>query len=83
MAAAHGMLPYGLSFCQPEVQCVRLGHAMWFHGAFRFDEWMLYATDSPAAGHSRGFVRGSLFTHDGRLVASTAQEGLIRLRRPG
>ena len=75
------MLPHGLSFYQPNVQCVSLDHAMWFHDTFRFDEWMLYSTDSPAAGHARGFVRGSLFTHEGRLVASTAQEGLIRLER--
>jgi len=75
------MLPHGLSFYQPHVQVVSLDHAMWFHDTFRFDEWMLYATDSPAAGRARGFVRGSLFTLDGRLVASAAQEGLIRLRR--
>ena len=75
------MLPHGLSFYQPQVQCVSLDHAMWFHDAFRFDDWVLYATDSPAAHAARGFVRGSLFAADGRMVASAAQEGLIRMRR--
>ena len=46
----------------------------------RADDWLLYATDSPWAGHARGFNRGKIFTRDGRLVASTAQEGLMRLR---
>jgi acyl-CoA thioesterase-2 len=55
---------------------------MWFHEAFRADEWMLYAMDSPWAGHGRGMNRGSIFTRDGRLVASVAQEGLIRKREP-
>ena len=55
-------------------------HAMWFHGRFRMDEWLLYAMDSPFAGGARGFCRGSLYTQDGRLVASVAQEGLIRKR---
>ena len=76
------MLPHALSFYQSNVQAVSLDHAMWFHGDFRFDEWMLHATDSPAAQAARGFVRGSLFTADGRLVASAAQEGLMRLKRP-
>jgi acyl-CoA thioesterase-2 len=53
---------------------------MWFHRDFRADEWMLYAADSPSASGARGFTRGSLFTRDGRLAASVAQEGLIRLR---
>jgi acyl-CoA thioesterase-2 len=76
------MLPHGLTFFQPNVQCVSLDHAMWFHDSFRFDEWLLHDTDSPAAHAARGFVRGSLYTADGRLVASAAQEGLIRLRAP-
>jgi acyl-CoA thioesterase-2 len=75
------MLPHGLSFYQPQVQCVSLDHAMWFHDAMRFDDWVLYATDSPAAQAARGFVRGTLFSIDGRPVASAAQEGLIRQRR--
>ena len=56
-----------------------IDHAMWFHRPVRMDEWLLYATDSPSASGARGFARGSLFTRDGCLVASTAQEGLIRV----
>jgi acyl-CoA thioesterase-2 len=57
-----------------------LDHALWFHRPFRADEWLLYAEDSPSASGARGFNRGSLFSRDGRLIASVAQEGLIRLR---
>jgi acyl-CoA thioesterase II len=73
-------LPHGVNWMTPNMQSASLDHAMWFHEPFRADEWLLYAMDSPWAGHARGFNRGSLFTRDGRLVASTAQEGLIRLR---
>jgi len=52
---------------------------MWFHRDFRFDEWVLIAMDSPVAGGARGFNRGNMFTEDGRLIASVAQEGLMRL----
>ena len=58
-----------------------LDHALWFHRPFRSDEWLLYAQDSPAAFAARGFARGSLFTREGVLVASVAQEGLIRPAR--
>jgi acyl-CoA thioesterase-2 len=75
------MRPHGMTFMQPEVQCVSLDHAMWFHRDFRFDDWLLYETDSPSATGARGFCRGNLFSRDGRLVASVAQEGLIRRRR--
>lgn len=74
------MLPHGLSLMQRNVQVASIDHAMWFHRPFRADEWMLYATDSPSAGNSRGFTRGSIFSRDGTLIASVAQEGLIRLR---
>lgn len=74
------MRPHALSFMQPHVQGVSLDHAMWFHRDFRFDDWLLYETDSPSAAGARGFCRGSLFTRDGRLVASVAQEGLVRVR---
>ena len=57
-----------------------IDHAMWFHRPFRLDEWLLYAMDSPSASGARGFARGSLFTRSGSLVASTAQEGLIRVQ---
>jgi acyl-CoA thioesterase-2 len=56
---------------------------MWFHRAVRIDDWLLYAMDSPSASGMRGFARGSVFTRDGRLVASTAQEGLMRVVTPG
>ena len=74
------MQPHGLHFKQPGVQGVSLDHAMWFHRDFRCDDWLLYDTESPSAAHARGFCRGSLFSRDGRLVASVAQEGLIRVR---
>jgi acyl-CoA thioesterase-2 len=74
------MLPHGLSFNQPGVQGVSLDHAMWFHRDFRFDDWLLYQSDSPSLAGARGFCRGSLWARDGALVASVAQEGLIRVR---
>lgn len=55
-----------------------LDHAIWFHRDFAIDEWLLYATDSPSASNSRGFTRGNIFNKAGQLVASVAQEGLIR-----
>jgi acyl-CoA thioesterase II len=72
------MLPHGVSWMSGEVQTASLDHALWLHEPFRFDEWLLYATDSPWAGHARGFNRGSIYARDGRLVASVTQEGLIR-----
>jgi acyl-CoA thioesterase-2 len=55
---------------------------MWFHRDFRLDDWLLYSLDSPSASGARGLCRGSIFARDGRLVASTAQEGMLRVRRP-
>ena len=72
------LLPHGVSWHDNTVQMASLDHAMWFHRPFRADEWLLYAEDSPSASGARGFTRGSLFSRDGRLVASVAQEGLIR-----
>jgi acyl-CoA thioesterase-2 len=74
------MQPHGVSWMNRKMQTASLDHAVWFHDDVRMDDWLLYSTDSPWSGASRGFNRGSLFTRDGRLVASTAQEGLIRLR---
>lgn len=74
------LLPHGVSWMTGEVQTASLDHAIWLHEPFRFDEWLLYTTDSPWAGHARGFNRGRIYARDGRLVASVAQEGLIRLR---
>jgi acyl-CoA thioesterase-2 len=77
------MLPHGLSVLDPRMQIASLDHAMWFHADFRIDEWLLYATDSPAAGGARALCRGSVFRADGRLVASVAQEGLMRRHPAG
>jgi acyl-CoA thioesterase-2 len=71
--------PHGVSFMDPNFQTASLDHAMWFHRPFRADEWMLYVQDSPASSGSRGFNRGLIYARDGSLVASVAQEGLIRL----
>ncbi|MEL1249762.1 acyl-CoA thioesterase [Aurantiacibacter gilvus] len=60
------------------IRVASLDHAMWFHEDFALDDWLLYATDSPWAGHARGYGRGQIFTRDGTLVASVAQEGMIR-----
>ena len=73
------LLPHGKSIFS-NLQVASLDHAMWFHRPFRFDDWMLYAQDSPSASGARGFNRGAIFTRDGTLVASVAQEGLIRPR---
>jgi acyl-CoA thioesterase-2 len=72
------LLPHGLAFSQGTIRAASLDHAMWFHRDFRMDDWLLYAMDSPNMAHGRGFSRGSLFTRDGQLVASVAQEGMIR-----
>jgi acyl-CoA thioesterase-2 len=74
------LLPHGLTFNDPKLQGASLDHALWFHRSFRVDEWLLYAMDSPISAGARGFARGTIFTRDGELVASTAQEGLLRLR---
>jgi acyl-CoA thioesterase-2 len=76
------VLPHGITLLDPRLLTASIDHGMWFHRPVRVDEWLLYATDSPSASGARGFTRGSIFTRDGRLVASTAQEGLIRLITP-
>ncbi|KTW02622.1 acyl-CoA thioesterase [Sphingomonas sanguinis] len=73
-------LPHGVNWLIDDMQTASLDHALWLHEPFRANEWLLYTTDSPWAGHARGFNRGRIFSADGRLVASVAQEGLIRLR---
>ena len=75
------MLPHAISFMNPKFQAASLDHCIWFHDEFKADEWLLYAMDSPRSSHSRGLNRGSFFSRDGRLVASTIQEGLIRLHQ--
>ena len=74
------MEPHGVSWLTPGMQVTSLDHVMWFHRPFRLDEWLLYVVDSPSASGARGLVRGQFFDRSGRLVASCAQEGLIRKR---
>ena len=71
-------LPHGMSF-MTGLMTASLDHAMWFHRDFSFDEWVLFAMDSPAAAGARGFNRGNMFSKDGSLIASVAQEGLMRV----
>jgi acyl-CoA thioesterase-2 len=71
--------PHGISMISPKLVIASIDHAMWFHRSVRVDEWLLYAIDSPSASGARGFARGSVFARDGRLVASAAQEGLMRV----
>ena len=71
-------MPHAIAWNDPHYVMASLDHAMWFHRPFRADEWLLYAQESPAAHGARGFTLGRLFTRDGRLVVSVAQEGLIR-----
>ncbi len=71
--------PHGISYYQPNVQMASLDHALWFHRPFRADEWLLYSIDSPSARGARGLARGQIFDRSGRLVASSAQEGMIRV----
>ncbi|MGR6432862.1 acyl-CoA thioesterase [Rhizobium sp. PAMB 3174] len=76
------LFPYGVSVFDPSVQAASLDHAMWFHRPCTLDDWLLYVEDSPSAFGARGMTRGSLYSRDGTLVASVAQEGLIRRRTP-
>jgi len=75
------LLPHGVSVMQRNIQGASLDHALWFHGGEpRVNEWLLYTMDSPWAGNARGLSRGQIFTREGQLVASVAQEGLLRMR---
>ena len=76
------MRPHGIWWQTPGLQSASLDHAIWFHRPSNFNDWHLYAQDTPSGSGARGFIRGQLFTQDGQLVASVAQEGLIRLRKP-
>jgi acyl-CoA thioesterase-2 len=75
-------LPHGRSYLTGDLLLASIDHAMWFHRSFRLDDWLLYSMDSPSASGARGFARGSFFDRSGRLVASTAQEGLTRQTLP-
>lgn len=72
------LIPHARTLFDPGLAMASIDHALWFHRAVHFDDWMLYSTDSPVAAGARAFTRGTLFTRKGRLVASSAQEGLIR-----
>jgi acyl-CoA thioesterase-2 len=84
-ASDYGLLPtalhpHGISYRDRRLQIASLDHSLWLHRPFRADDWLLYAMDSPTASGARGFTRGAIFTRSGALVASVAQEGLIRIR---
>jgi acyl-CoA thioesterase-2 len=86
-ASDYGLLgaalqPHGLVVRTPGLMLASLDHAIWLHRTVRMDEWLLYVIDSPASGGARAFSRGTFFARDGALVASTAQEGLLRLVGP-
>ncbi|MFK8029311.1 MAG: acyl-CoA thioesterase [Gammaproteobacteria bacterium] len=72
-------LPHDPRFGESQLQMASLDHAMWFHRDVRVDDWLLYTMDSPSSMGSRGFARGTIFNRAGELVASTAQEGLMRV----
>ena len=76
------LYPHGHTFWEPHMQVASLDHAMWFHHEFRMDDWLLYVMESPSASKARGLNHGNIFSRDGKLVASTTQEGLIRYRKP-
>jgi acyl-CoA thioesterase II len=85
-ASDHGFLttalqPHGVTWLSGGMQVASLDHVMWFHRQFRVDDWLLHVMDSPSASGARGLVRGRVFSRDGKLVASTAQEGLVRRRQ--
>ena len=73
-------LPHGISWVQGNLMIASLDHAMWFHCEFRLDDWLLYVCDSPSSSGGRGLARGLIYDRGGLLVASTAQEGVIRVR---
>ncbi len=75
-------LPHGLPAYSGSLVMASIDHAMWFHRPRRVDDWLLYAVESPSASGARGFARAGVYSRDGRLVASTAQEGLVRMRKP-
>ena len=83
-ASDYGLLgaalrPHGVTYRQPDVMVASLDHAVWFHRPFRVDDWLLYDIESPSASGARAFSRGSVYARSGELVASTAQEGLLRV----
>jgi acyl-CoA thioesterase II len=71
-------LPHGITWFSPGFQSASLDHAVWLHDEFRVDDWLLYSCESPWTGRGRGYNRGTIFTRNGRLVATCTQEGLVR-----
>jgi acyl-CoA thioesterase-2 len=71
--------PHGMNFMSKKFQGASLDHAMWFHSKMNFNDWVLYQIDSPVSSNARGFSRGSIYTKAGKLIASTSQEGLMRV----
>ena len=85
-ASDYGLLitalqPHGIAYRSRGLQLASLDHSLWMHRPFRADEWLLYFTDSPVTWGARGFVRGTIHSQSGELVASVAQEGLIRVQK--
>ena len=76
------MVPHPVNWATPGLQTASLDHAMWFHRPTDFSDWHLVAQDSPSAGGGRGLNRGEIYRQDGTLVASMAQEGMMRVRKP-
>lgn len=78
------ILPHGISFAKDHIVMASLDHAMWFHRPARVDDWLLYSCDSPSSSGGRALARGSIFDRSGNLIASVAQEGMIRVgeRKP-
>jgi len=72
-------LPHGISFVKDDLLMASLDHGMWFHRPARVDDWLLYSCDSPSSSGGRGLARGLIYDRDGRLIASTIQEGMIRV----
>ncbi|MFI5245380.1 MAG: acyl-CoA thioesterase [Gemmatimonadales bacterium] len=86
-ASDYGLLtsalqPHGVGLRTRGLQLASLDHSLWLHRPFRADDWLLYSMDSPVAAGARGFVRGAIYSRAGDLVASVAQEGLMRMREP-
>lgn len=84
-ASDYGLLPtalypHGVPYRDPRLMMASIDHSVWLHRRFRADEWLLYVMDSPIAAGARGFTRGTIYSRDGQLVASVAQEGLMRIR---
>jgi acyl-CoA thioesterase-2 len=74
-----GLMPLGIGWTNERLQTASLDHSIWFHAPFRVDDWLLCVMDSPVAGAARTLARATVFKRSGQLVASVAQEGLIRL----